>query len=449
MNVSFGFFFFFIFTFLFVVSISMSKNIMLFFFFFFFFFFFDYGWSVYNGVFFLDSTSILMVSLSFFITYLMYLSSMRLYITDYFSSYFNFFLLFLCFVLIICFFSINFFFFFFFFEASLVPTLMIILGWGYQPERMQAGFYLFMYTIFFLFLFCLFFFFVVLILSVCGLWALDLIFFFLLDSFLFFFVFLISVLAFMVKLPVFGLHLWLPKAHVEAPVSGSMILAGVLLKLGGYGLFRVFSMYEYCFPDFFFFFVFFFLWGGVLTSLVCLRQTDLKGLVAYSSVGHMAILFCGYFCGVFLGVSGSLMMMVGHGLCSSCLFVLASLGYDLLGTRSIFLVKGSLVFMPSFCLWWFLFCSGNMAAPSSLNLCSEIFLFMGLLGLSFYFFFFLGFLSFFVGAYSLYLFMSFNHGSLSEGSGYFYMNFVSFFLVCFMHLMPLYFCFLFCDIFIV
>lgn len=104
-----------------------------------------------------------------------------------------------------------------------------------------------------------------------------------------------SIGAFLVKLPVFFFHLWLPKAHVEAPVSGSIILAGVLLKLGGYGLFRVFCLFNFYGLFFFDFLIVFFLWGGVITRLICLRQVDLKRLVAYSSIGHMGIMVSGLF----------------------------------------------------------------------------------------------------------------------------------------------------------
>jgi NADH-ubiquinone oxidoreductase chain 4 len=154
------------------------------------------------------------------------------------------------------------------------------------------------------------------------------------------------VLVFLVKLPVFFLHLWLPKAHVEAPLSGSMLLAGVFLKIGVYGLIRFFS-------DFYFFFCFrsgyifsLGLLGGLLSCLFCFRQVDLKSLVAYSSICHMGLCLAGVLCFSYCGVFGRLSMSFSHGLVSPCLFYLVYVIYYRFYVRSIFLLKGGLGYCP-------------------------------------------------------------------------------------------------------
>ncbi|KAK3919075.1 LOW QUALITY PROTEIN: NADH-ubiquinone oxidoreductase chain 4, partial [Frankliniella fusca] len=134
--------------------------------------------------------------------------------------------------------------------------------------------------------------------------------------------------------------------HVEAPVSGSIILAGILLKIGGYGIYRFFVLLK----KLFFFNRVFICIRGVLTGLICLRQSDLKSLIAFSSVSHIRIVIIGVLIYNDTGVKGSLLIIVAHGLCSSCIFFLANLFYERSGSRRIFLNKGLLSVYPRFSL---------------------------------------------------------------------------------------------------
>jgi NADH-ubiquinone oxidoreductase chain 4 len=244
------------------------------------------------------------------------------------------------------------------------------------------------------------------------------------------------MVAFFMKIPIYLLHLWLPKAHVQAPVSGSIILAGVLLKLGGYGLYRAYPLINKFAVNFNFIWITLNLIGGILVRLNCLRLLDMKSLVAYSSVSHIGVILCGLLRFTCWGLNGSYLFIIGHGLCSSCLFLLVNISYERLGRRSLILNKGLLNFMPSIGIWWFLICVGNMGCPPSLNLMGEIFLINGIIRWSTYSFLGLSLISLLGAAFCLYLYSSCQHGKSNQLINYYSRGRLREYLTLFLHWIP-------------
>nr|YP_010947059.1 NADH dehydrogenase subunit 4 [Ergaula nepalensis]WGO57868.1 NADH dehydrogenase subunit 4 [Ergaula nepalensis] len=379
-----------------------------------------------------DVISFGLILLSFWVCVLMIMASESVFRFNYYSGFFLFMLVFLLLMLLCTFSSISLLSFYLFFEGSLIPTLFLILGWGYQPERLQAGIYLLFYTLLAslpLLVGILF----------CYIYLNNLIFFLLNEMYMFtsWLFYLCMIFAFLVSMPMFIVHLWLPKAHVEAPVSGSMILAGVLLKLGGYGLIRVYNMLVLSGLKYNFIWLTVSLVGGVLVSFICMRQTDLKALIAYSSVAHMGMVISGLMTLTYWGFEGGFVLMIAHGLCSSGLFCLANICYERLGSRSMLINKGLLNFMPGMAMWWFLLSACNMAAPPSLNLLGEIELLNSVIGWSWISMFFLAFLSFFSAVYTLYMYSYSQHGMVYSGIYSCSSGYLREYLLLMLHWLPL------------
>nr|YP_009988274.1 NADH dehydrogenase subunit 4 [Hypostomus ancistroides]QNM38632.1 NADH dehydrogenase subunit 4 [Hypostomus ancistroides] len=298
------------------------------------------------------------------------------------------------------------------FEATLIPTLIIITRWGNQTERLNAGTYFLFYTL-------------------AG--SLPLLVALLLlhqnTGTLSMLIIQYSqpmslhswgdkiwwagcLIAFLVKMPLYGVHLWLPKAHVEAPVAGSMVLAAILLKLGGYGMMRMMVILDPLSKDMAYPFIILALWGIIMTGSICLRQTDLKSLIAYSSVSHMGLVAGGILIQTPWGFTGAIILMIAHGLVSSALFCLANTTYERTHSRTMILARGLQIIFPLTATWWFIANLANLALPPLPNLMGEIIIITAMFNWSPLTLILTGAGTLITAAYSLYLFLMTQRGPL-------------------------------------
>nr|UYB78023.1 NADH dehydrogenase subunit 4 [Reticulinasus faini] len=392
-------------------------------------FYFQFDWMImfmigdFSGM---DLISFLLIELSMWMGILMFIASMNLNI--FFEKMYKFYMLSMIFLLVFCFLIMNLVGFYLMFESVLVPIVMMILGWGMQPERLQAGIYMLFYTLLGSLPLLIF------LLNIEGSMS---IFFISWNNYCISdFMFMMGIIGFLVKVPMYFIHLWLPKAHVEAPVAGSMVLAGVLLKLGIYGMIRFKVMLENYIIKYSHYIMSIILLGGIIVGMICLCQVDIKSLIAYSSICHMGMALGGIFSMVVWGYYGNILIMLGHGLCSSGLFCLANILYERFFTRSMILLKGVGILFPFISFWWLIFVGVNMAVPPSMNLGGEIFLIGSLIKWSFLVIIPLAVLMFLSASYSLYLYSFLNHG---KGWVIFSVNMVNYreIYLMFMHFLPL------------
>jgi proton-translocating NADH-quinone oxidoreductase chain M len=265
--------------------------------------------------------------------------------------------------------------FYIFFESILIPMFLVIGIFGSKTRKIKAAYQFFLYT---------------LLGSVLMLLSIFLIFFEagstdfqILLSVKFsekkqFILWLAFFISFAIKIPMFPLHIWLPEAHVEAPTAGSVILAGVLLKMGAYGFVR-FSLTFFPIASIFFCPLIFILslLAVLYTSLTTLRQIDLKKIIAYSSVAHMGLVTIGIFSFNLYGLEGSFLMMISHGFVSSALFLLVGMLYEKHHSRLIKYYGGIAQIMPLYALFFLFFSVANLGFPGTSSFCAEFLILFG------------------------------------------------------------------------
>jgi NADH-quinone oxidoreductase subunit M len=278
---------------------------------------------------------------------------------------------------IACFASVNLLLFYIFFEAMLIPMYIIIGCWGGE-NRVYASFKFFLYTFFGSVFFLL-----ALITIYVKIGSFDMLYLFAhtkdLADILPHWVWIGIFVSMAVKVPMVPFHTWLPDAHVQAPTSGSVILAGILLKVGGYGMIRVLLQ---ILPDFSSYYAVYVIYASVIAiiygSFVALSQLDMKKMIAYSSVAHMGYVTAGIFSMNNSGLEGALLQMLSHGLISSGLFLVVGMLYDRVHTKEIAAYGGVASKMPLLATFFMILVMGSVGLPGTSGFVAE---FISLVGI--------------------------------------------------------------------
>jgi len=300
--------------------------------------------------------------------------------------------------------------FYIFFESVLIPMFIIIGVWGSRERKVRASYMFFLYTLFgsvLMLLSILYIYFVVGSTNYEILLSFD---------FSFYeqrFIWLAFFASFASKVPMIPVHIWLPEAHVEAPTAGSVVLAGILLKLGSYGFLR-FSLP--LLPEASLYFTPFIfalsIVGVVYASLTAMRQTDLKRIIAYTSVAHMNLVMIGLFSFNIVGLEGAILQSLSHGFVSSALFLIVGVIYDRHHTRMVKYYSGLAHTMPLFTIIFLLFTMANIALPGTSSFVGEFLILSGAFKVNTTATFFGALGMILGGGYSLWLFNRIVYGNL-------------------------------------
>lgn len=340
----------------------------------------DYTWwhhgstfSTLNLYFGVDGISIFFILLTTFlipVCILVSWSSIQMYVKEYCLAF-----LVLEVLLLAVFSVLDLFLFYIFFESVLIPMFLIIGVWGSRERKIQAAYQFFLYTLLgsvFMLLGILIMYFQT------GTTDLEVLYTISWSQSRELLLWLAFFASFAVKVPMVPVHIWLPEAHVEAPTAGSVILAGILLKLGTYGFLR-FSLGFFPYASLYFTPVMYTLSviAIIYTSLTTLRQIDLKKIIAYSSVAHMNFVTLGLFSLNIQGLEGSVLLMISHGLVSPALFLCVGILYDRHKTRLLRYYSGCARTMPVFAVFFVFFTMANISLPGTSSFVGEFLIFVG------------------------------------------------------------------------
>ena len=314
------------------------------------------------------------------------------------------------FILLLVFTNLDLLFFYIFFEAVLIPMFLVIGIYGSRERKIRAAYMFFLYTLLGSLFMLIGIVYIYLFSGSTNYETLSVIKFSSYDQKWLWFAFFASFAA---KVPMLPVHIWLPEAHVEAPTAGSVILAGILLKLGSYGFLRfslgLFPLASIYFTPFIFSLS---LLGVVYTSLTAIRQTDLKRLIAYTSVAHMNLVMIGLFTGTVIGVEAAILQSLSHGFVSSALFLIIGVLYDRWHSRVVKYYGGLTHTMPIFITIFLFFTMANLGLPGTSSFIGEFLLLVSAFEANSTACFFAATSMILGGGYSLWLFNRIAYGNI-------------------------------------